>query len=472
MSEIDDIAYLELAEVGNLIRDGHVTSVEVTEAILSRIETYDPALSSYVTVTSETALRAADAADREIAHGRYRGPLHGVPIGVKDLAYTTDAPTGAGGTIYAGHVSAYDATVVARLRASGSVLTGKLRMTEGAYTSHHPDLATPVNPWDPGTWVGSSSTGSAVATAAGLCYGSLGTDTGGSIRLPCSMNGITGLKPTWGRVSRYGTVELAASLDHIGPMARSARDCAAILSVIAGSDPKDPTASLKPVPDYLGGLSMTRVPRVGIDRDLLHTFDTATQKMLTEVIGTLEGMGWIISEVHLPDLSAVAAAWERMCAVETAAAHSETYPGRAAEYGPALRDLIELGLSMSAIDYQLLLELRRDFSGRMRRVFEDIDLLLMPGTGFASPTLETMSTYGGDPELLAGLLVPTAPFDISGQPTITLPGGFTDRGTPLGFQFVGDEFEEQLLLQAAHAFQSVTGFHRMHPHISPAAQSA
>jgi amidase len=360
--------------------------------------------------------------------------------------------------------------VVTRLRAAGAVLTGKLRMTEGAYTSHHPDLPVPVNPWDAQTWSGVSSSGSGVATAAGLCFGSLGSDTGGSIRLPSSMNGVTGLKPTWGRVSRYGIVELAASLDHIGPMTRSAKDCAAMLTVLAGADRNDPTASLQPVPDYLAGLATPVSPRVGIDRALMSTFDAPTQQMLENVVEVLEGLGWTVADIRLPDLASIAADFAPLCAVETAAAHAATYPSRSSEYGPALGDLIEAGLAMSAVELQRLLERRRAFTGRMRRVFSDVDLLLMPGIGFASPDLETMSTLGSNADLLSALLVPTAPFDICGMPTVTLPGGFSERGTPLAFQFAGAEFAEQLVLQAAAAYQGVTDFHRTHPQLVPAQQ--
>jgi amidase len=467
----NEIAYLELTEVAELIRSRQITSVEVTETILSRIEAYDPTLKSYVTVMSDRALEAARVADDEIARGRYRGPLHGVPVAVKDLAYTADAPTGSGSTIFANYLSPYDATVVSRLRSAGAVLTGKVRMTEGAYTDHHPDLPVPVNPWDANTWAGVSSSGSGVATAAGLAYGTLGSDTGGSIRLPSSMNGITGLKPTWGRVSRYGITELAASLDHIGPMARSAADCAAILGVIAGADVNDPTAALEPVPNYLADLGLTRSPRVGIDPAVIATFDTETQAMLAEVVSILEGLGWVVTNVASPGLHTSAADFEALCAVETAHAHLDTYPSRAAEYGPALSRLIDLGRSMSAIDYQKLMEARRAFTGRMNRMFEDIDLFLLPGIGAASPTLEQVSTFGSDPNLLAAILTPTAPLDHSGHPTITLPGGFTDRGTPLALQFVGGQFKEQLLLQSAHAFQSVTAFHRVHPTLVPAAEA-
>lgn len=463
MIDHTEIAYLELTEVSELIKARQLTSREVTEAILSRMDTLDPTLNSYVHPMPDAALSAADAADDDLAHGRDRGPLHGVPIGVKDLCYTTDAPTASGGTLHAAHLSSFDATVVTRLRRAGAVITGKLRMTEGAYTNHHPDLPTPVNPWHPDTWSGVSSSGSGVATAAGLCFGSLGSDTGGSIRLPSSANGVTGVMPTWGRVSRYGVVELAGSMDHIGPMCRSAKDCAAMLGVIAGQDHNDPTSSSEPVPDYLGGLARTARPRIGLDRSLLSSFDETTRQMLRNVLDVVRGLGWQVVEVETPDLPVIAADFAALCAAEAAAAHADTYPSRAEEYGQVFRDALDAGRSMNAVELVRLQTNRRAFAGRLRRVFDSIDLLLMPAVGFASPTVEILETLGSNADLLAALLTPTAPFDMAGVPTITLPGGFTDRGTPLGFQFVARQFEEQLMLQAAHAFQQVTAFHRSHP---------
>lgn len=466
--EKEELAYLELTEVAELIRSRQISSAEVTETILERIGHQGPELHSYVTVTAEQAMEAARRADAEIARGAYRGALHGVPVAIKDLANTADAPTAAGGTIHSGSVPGEDATVVRRLREAGAVITGKLRMTEGAYAEHHPELPTPVNPWDGQTWTGSSSSGSGVATAAGLCYASLGSDTGGSIRLPSTMNGVTGIKPTWGRVSRHGVFELAESLDHIGPMARSARDAAAVLTVIAGEDPADPTASSVPVPDYAADLRLERAPIIGVDRGLLEIFDETTRSMLDDVLSVLRGLGWAVHQVELPDFRSISAEWEPMCAVETAAAHRETYPSKKEEYGPGLSTLIEAGRAMSAVDYQELLRKRRIFTGQMEKVFQGVDLLLLPGAGLASPTIDQMAALGQTPELLARLLIPTAPLDISGSPTITLPGGFTPRGTPLGFQLCGADFSEDLLVRAAHAFQSVTTFHQRHPALVPA----
>src|SRR5271168_4684644 len=262
-----DLPYESLTAISDLIRRKSLSSVEVTDATLRRIAKLDGQYHSYASVLAERSLDRAKAADADIVRGLWRGPLHGVPIAVKDLCYTTFAPTFAGTAIFKSFVPSFNATVVERLEDAGAIILGKLQMTEGAYTSHHPEVATPLNPWNTNYWVGSSSTGSGVATSLGLCYGSLGSDTGGSIRFPSATCGLTGIKPTWGRVSRYGVFPLAASLDHVGPMTRSAADAAAMLGVIAGSDPNDPTALQAPVPNYLAELGNSiRGLTIGVDR--------------------------------------------------------------------------------------------------------------------------------------------------------------------------------------------------------------
>jgi amidase len=454
---------LELTELADLIRTRQLTSEEVTESTLRRIETFDPQLKSYAFVSADAALRAARAADAEIARGRYQGVLHGVPIGVKDVCYTVDAPTAAGTIIFRDFRPAYDATVVARLRAAGAVIIGKLAMTEGAYLGYHPSLPIPVNPWDRQTWAGVSSSGSAVATAAGLCFGSIGSDTGGSIRYPTSMCGVTGMKPTWGRVSRHGIFELAASFDHVGPIARSARDVGALLTVMAGPDINDPTSSLQPVADYAADLTLRQIPRVGVDWPQLAGFDEDTKTMMADVLRTLAGLGWPIVEVGLPALDRIVAAFGKMRGVESALAHAETYPARADEYGPTLRGMLDSGRRLSAVEYQTFLKQRLEFTGSLRRVFQAVDIVAMPSCGLGSPTLETMRELGQDASFYARLAAPTAPFNVSGNPAMCLPAGVTPRGTPLGVQFIGAEFAEQLLVQAGHAFQQVTDFHRRRP---------
>jgi amidase len=252
-----DLHFLELSELAARIEAREVSPVAVTRAQLDRIAALDGALGSYAQVMTEVAMAQAETAEAEVAAGPYRGPLHGVPTAVKDLCWTKGFPTAAGMAIHKDYRPADDATVVRRLTEAGAVLLGKLQLTEGAYSDHHPSVTPPKNPWNAEYWSGISSSGSGSATAAGLCYGSLGSDTGGSIRWPCAANGLTGLKPSWGRVSRYGVFALAPTLDHVGSMARSAADAGAILGAIAGSDPSDPTAVLDPVPDYLAVLGQS-----------------------------------------------------------------------------------------------------------------------------------------------------------------------------------------------------------------------
>lgn len=466
MSRGDEFAYLQIREIAELLRSRQVTSSEVTDAILARIDTYDTTLNSYEHIMRDAARDAARRADAEIAQGHYRGALHGVPVAVKDLADTFDAPTAWGGVVHRDYVPPTDATVVARLRAAGAVLTGKLRMTEGAYTENHAERTVPVNPWNPEMWTGSSSNGSGVATAAGLCFASLGSDTGGSIRLPASMCGVTGVKPTWGRVSRAGIRGLAASLDHVGPMTRSAADCAIVLGAIAGADPGDPTASLDPVPDYVNNLRLSRAPRVGVDRRLYETFDEPTQRVLATTEDLMRDLGWYVAEVDAPDFARMAEIFEPLCAAGTAVSHAELFDAHGDDYGPALAELIAQGRRLSATTLEGFEEERRNFTGRMRRLFQEVDLLLVPGMGVAPPSIEMLETFATSSEILALMVTPTAPFNLSGSPTITIPAGFGDAGTPISIQLASAWFDESLMFAAAHALQEVTDYHRHHPDLA------
>ncbi len=460
-----DLHYLELLEVGRLIQSKELSSVEVTQAQLDRIGQVDGGLRSYVRVMADSALAEAKRADAEIARGESRGPLHGVPVAVKDLCWTAGVPTAAGMTLYQDFVPEVDGTVVRKLREAGAPILGKLQLTESAYADHHPSVSPPVNPWNAAHWPGVSSSGSGVATAAGLCYGSLGTDTGGSIRFPSAANGLTGLKPTWGRVSRHGAFELAATLDHIGPMTRSAADAGAMLGAIAGADANDPTASLLPVPDYLADIGRGLAGlRVGIDpRWATEGVDAPTREVFDAAVAAVKTLGGELREVRFPDPAQALADWFPLCGIEAAVVHEKTYPARKEMYGPAVAGLIELGLAQSGTDYQKIVLHRHDFSGRVRAMFEDIDLLLIPATGIASPTMERMAQMGVDAELMAAMLRYTCPFDMTGSPTITLPGGFTPAGMPVAFQFVSRHFDEALLVRAGAAFQQLTDWHRRHP---------
>jgi amidase len=459
-----DLHYLELLELTGLIHQGALSSVEATEVLLRRIAVVDGTVSSYAFVTADGAMDAARAADAEIRSGRIRGPLHGAPVAVKDLFWTTDAPTTAGTAVYSSFLAPEDATVIRRLREAGAIILGKLKTTEGAYTDHHPNIAPPKNPWNQEHWVGASSSGSGAATAAGLCYAALGTDTGGSIRFPSGANGLTGFKPTWGRVSRHGVFALAPTLDHVGPMTRSVRDAAALLQVIAGEDEKDPTASLQSVPDYLREFEKgVRGLRLGIDAKWLSDVDEPTATILDHVRRVVAIEGMILTDVEFPDPTQVVGDWFPLCGAEVAVAHEETYPARRAEYGPSLAGLIELGNTVSGTEYEKLVLRRLDFSGRLRRVFQQVDLVLAPVQGFSAPTVSWMAGLGVNADLVRRLHQFTSPFDSSGNPTITLPGGFTKSGLPIGFQFVADHWCESLLVRAGAAFQRATDWHKRHP---------
>jgi amidase len=438
----NDLHYCELVEIGRLVQKRELSSVATTQAQLDRIGRLDGQLKSYAHVMATSALEQAKNADLEIAAGKVRGPLHGVPIAVKDLCWTKDAPTAAGMKIHRDNRPKEDATVVIKLKEAGAVILGKLQLTEGAYADHHPEVDPPRNPWDARLWPGASSSGSGVATAAGLCYGSLGSDTGGSIRFPSAANAVTGLKPTWGRVSRYGVFELAATLDHIGPMARSAADCGAMLGAIAGADPNDPTAVLEPVPDYLAKLSGSlQGTRIGVDpRWTSEGVDAASTRIFQDALRAAAGLGAKIQEIAFPDPTNMITDWFPLCGVETAVAHETTYPARKSDYGPALAGLIELGLQQSGTDYQKIVLRREAFRGAVRLVFEEVDLIAVPAQAFAAPTLAKMGALGEDTSLVTGLLRFTCPFDMTGSPTITLPGGFAPNGGPVAFQFVGRHF--------------------------------
>jgi amidase len=304
-----------------------------------------------------------------------------------------------------------------------------------------------------------------VASAAGLCYGAIASDTGGSIRWPCGANGLTGLKPTWGRVSRHGVFELAASLDHIGPVARSAADAAALLSVIAGADEKDPTAAHNRVPDYFGAQSRKlRGLRIGFDpRWNDEDVDGSVRAVMSEAVNAFRALGAERVEITAPDVRQAIIDWTPACAVEAAVAHEATYPARKAEYGTILASVIEAGLSLSAFDYQKIRLRRMDLRGRFARLFQVIDLLLTPVQPFAPLSLATIRTLGEQPELILKLQRFTAPFDMTGSPTITLPGGFSEAGLPIGIQLIARDYEEAILFQAGMAFQRATGWHRRHP---------
>jgi amidase len=458
-----ELHYKSLAEVSTLMKKGDISPVELAKSMFARIKALNPTLNAYVCLLEETALAEADRAEQEIARGIDRGLLHGVPVAVKDIFDIEGVPTTAGMAIHEKQVAKEDATVVRRLRDAGAVVLGKLSLTEGVYAEHRPPYGVPANPWDANYWPGASSSGSAVAVAAGLCFAALASETGGSIRLPAAANGVTGIKPTWGRVSRHGTFELAASLDHVGVMARNAADAAAILQSIAGADTADPTASQLPVPDFARETtpSLDGV-RVGVDYSWLGAeLDATTEAAMTDSLAVLRELGAEIVEVSIPDVTEMIWDWFPVCAVQTAVAHQATYPSRRDEYGPALAALLDQGNALSGSEYQRLLLRRQSFTGNLVALFSAVDVVALPVLANGVQTIERMSSM--DDGLIADLHRFTCPFNMAGTPSIILQNGIAPNGMPTVFQLVGPHFSEAALVHAGKAYQANTTWHNRHP---------
>lgn len=440
--------------------------------MLARIESVDKQLKSFATVTADHAMAAAKKAEQEIADNQYRGPLHGIPIAVKDLCFTAGVRTMGGLKVLQEFVPAIDATVVKRLNQAGAVPLGKLNLTEGALSGYNPAFDIPVNPWGAELWAGVSSSGSGVATAAGLCFASLGTDTGGSIRYPSMANGIVGLKPTYGRVSRYGVLALAETLDHVGPMTRSARDAAIVLQAIAGADPNDATALDESLPDMVSALDGDIAGlRIGIDEPYIKEgTDAGLVSAIDGVIDALTQLGAKVVKVNMPkaDPMELRNLWLPITAYEAVRAHAEHFPARAEEYGGYLRGVLELGATMTANDYADAISRRQQFSQRFEAELARVDAVICPAGGFVF-TADRQTQYG-DADSLRPIVAHfqgqfTIPADLAGTPSLTVPCGFSDDGRPYAVQFLGSRLSELELCRIGHAYEQATNWHKRHPAI-------
>ncbi len=452
--------YQTITEVAGRLASREISSVELTQAMLDRITALDGELKSYATVMAQQALAAARASEAEIAAGRYRGGLHGVPIAVKDLCFTIGVPTMGGAKVLRDFVPGFDGTVVRKLNDAGAVILGKLNLTEGAMAGYNPEFDIPVNPWGADRWAGASSSGSGVATAAGLCYGSLGSDTGGSIRFPAAACGTVGIKPTWGRVSRYGVLALGESLDHVGPMTRSAADGGIMLQALAGHDPNDPTSLRAAVPDMLAGVGQgVSGVRIGVDEEYIGGSDVDSEVAEAVMAGArlLESVGAVLVPVQMPDTLPYSRAWGVLCSAEAAVAHRDTFPSRADDYGPWFRGWLEKGHGYTAVDYAAANLVRLECNGVLAGIFDDIDVLVCPSmTGVAhrvSPE-ELYGPMGDEDEWTWGRF--TIPYDFNGAPTISLPAGLNSMGLPLSIQFIGKHLAEPLLVQVGDAYERAT----------------
>ncbi|HVP30307.1 MAG TPA: amidase [Myxococcota bacterium] len=460
-----DLCFASLTETAERLRRRELSPLELTRAQLARIHARNADLNAYLVVLEESALAEARAAEEEIAAGRWRGRLHGVPIGVKDLCDVAGVPTTCASRVLDPRPAPRDAGVVRRLREAGAVIVGKLHQTEFALSGYHPDLPVPVNPWDPTRFPGVSSSGSGVATAAGLAFGTLGTDTGGSIRFPSAACGVVGLKPTRGRVSRAGVFPLGASLDHVGPIARSVADAAALLDAIAGPDPDDPTALRGPSPDCVAALEGgARGVRIGVDEAYAtEDVESAVAEAFRADVKRLEAAGATLVPVRMPSVAPLLADWAVICAAEAVAHHRGLFPERAASYGPTFRSFLEFGSRLPGAEVARAWIAREEWNARFAALLESIDALACPSMPALPLPVAALSPHAPFSPDVAPILRFTGPFNFSGSPTLSVPSGLTPEGLPLSLQLVGRHGGEATLCRVGRAFEAMDARPRPRP---------
>ena len=463
-----ELALLSIQDLAPLIRSREVSPRDLVRACLDRIDRYDGTLNSFITVLAEPALATAEAAEREIAAGAYRGPVHGVPVAVKDLLATAGVRTTSGSRIEADCVPDYDATVVERLREAGAILLGKLNLHEFACgpTSTSPHFGRVGNPWHPNRIAGGSSGGSGSAVKASLVTAAIGTDTGGSIRIPAALCGIAGLKPTYGWVSRFGVTALAWSLDHVGPMTKTVEDAALMMNAIAGYDPRDPGSSDVPAPDFTQDLRLgARGLRIGVPRAFFfERLEPGVRSAVEEAMTVFERLGAELREVTIPDIEYAGIAQLAITMSESAAYHLDYIRQRAGDYAPDVRLRLESGRFVPAPRYLQALRARSYLIEMTRRTMADLDALMTPTVAVTAPEpgLTHLEVEGKREDIRTALTRLTSPFNLVGLPALTVPCGFSD-GLPVGLQIVGKPFAEATILRAGWAYEQATDWHRHEP---------
>jgi len=460
-----DLCYLTIAEAAAGLRRKDFSPVELTEASLQRIEALDSKLHSFITVTAERARAGARRAEAEFAAGKIRGPLHGIPIAIKDLYLTQGICTTCHSAVLENWIPDRDAAAVEKLEAAGTVLLGKLGMHEFAFGGPSVDAPFPAvrNPWNPAHIPGGSSSGSGAALAAGFCYGALGSDTGGSIRTPAAHCGIVGLKPTYGRVSRFGVVPLSWSLDHAGPMARSVEDCAILLQAIAGHDARDAASANVPAADFSAGLrSGIKGLRVGVPRagwfDEKLGVDAETGKLFDQALEVLKNLGAAIVDLDGKPFAQARFANQTILLCEAYAYHEKSYQDAPTKFGSAVRRRMLEGAFLSAADYLAAQRARSVLNERIRANFDRVDVFAVPTVARPPDAFDTLDP--NEQNLRPSF---THPFNLTGLPAISLPCGFTPDHLPVGLQIAARPFEESTALRAAHAYEQATDWHRRRP---------
>lgn len=446
-----------IASLAPRLRKREISPVELTDAVLDRIAAVEAKVKAYVTVMRDEARAAAKAAESAIVAGNYLGPLHGIPVAVKDLYYTRGVKTTAGSKILATFVPDYDAAVVERLKRAGAIIIGKANTHEFAMNTWTPPTR---NPWDLERIPGGSSGGSGAALAAGECIAATGTDTGGSIRIPASFCGVVGLKPTFGRVSRHGVIPLAWTADHAGPLAKSVEDAAALLRVMAGYDARDPATIDVPVPNYARALSGDiKGLRVGMPKDyFFEGVDKEVDEVVRKAVKALEGLGASVDDVSFPHIASIPIVHACIVLTEAATYHEKWLRTRADDYAPDVRVPLEWGKLFMGIDYvqaQRVRELiRQDFAAALSKV----DVIVAPTVPIAASKVgEDPVTIGTAKELVISATIRlNRPSNHTGLPAISVPCGFTAGGLPIGLQLIGRAFDEATVLRAAHAYEAAS----------------
>ena len=461
----EELFYLSIDEASGLIKNGDLSPVELTRAYLDRIEEIDGSLDSYLTVLPESAAAEARSAEVDIQNGNYRGPMHGVPIALKDLYDTKGVLTSGGSKAYEDRVPSEDATTTARLKDAGAVLLGKVNMSELAMTGDPALGNPPKNPWNTEHVPGGSSSGSGVAVAAGLCAGALGSDTGGSIRFPASHNGIAGLLPSNGRVSRYGVMPLSWSLDNAGPMTRTVEDVAHMLQAIAGYDPKDPTSSKAPVPNYRAGLTEDiRGVKVGVMRRFFdESADDVDPESLSNVdraIDALQELGAEVSDIEIPHMETADITCAVIYLTEGFAVYQDLLRTNPGAIGRIFRTYSYTGSLFTSADYIQAQRARTYFKREISKVFQRVDVIASPAAMSPAERVED-----SDPMVLLKPRRGTASvlFNVVGSPAISVPCGFSSQGLPIGLQIGGKAFDEPTVLKVAYAYQQYNPVHKQHP---------
>lgn len=462
---------MSIKDLAERIRSREVTSAEVTEVILERIKRMDSKLKSFITVTGEEARMEAKIADDEIRAGKYRGPLHGVPVAVKDVIAARDTPTTAASKVLAENVTDYDAESVARMKNAGCVFLGKLNMHEFAYggSGEESYYGAIRNPWNPEYISGGSSSGSAAAVAAGICQGALGTDTGGSIRIPSNFCGVVGLKPTYGRVSRHGVIPVSWALDHVGPVTRTVEDAAVMLEIISGPDPKDTTCSRRPVPNFFQKLTKNvKGLRAAI---LKRYFDDCVnlevRRNVEKAVSILESMGVKTEDIQIPNIEHTAVTTNILMACEATTYHEKWLKTRPEDYSPMVRTRLEVGYFYMATHYIKALKLREWFKRIFSKALKNNDVILSPSCPISPFKIDqkTINVNGKDVDPRPYIAMCTRVHDLTGFPAMSIPCGFTSDGFPIGLQISGRPFDEETVLRTAFAYEQSQSWRERHPQL-------